>query len=109
MTFDDYGPYRGHPQDPRTPDDDRAFDELTTAEQRAALGELSRADLIQQCVDALDDARVYYRSLQHEQRARVLAQTRMRESAELLNQARKQLAAAVESEQRACYSPWVPA
>ena len=28
MSFDpDYGPYRGHPQDPRTPDDDAAREE----------------------------------------------------------------------------------
>jgi len=55
----DYGPYTGHPLDPRAPEDERDFADLTPAEQRAELSFKTRAELIELVLTHAEDARLW--------------------------------------------------
>ena len=49
----DYGPATVHPLDPRNESDDRDWPELSTAEQRERLANMSPAELVEQAVEFL--------------------------------------------------------
>lgn len=54
----DYGPYRAAPGDPRTPDDDRPFEDLSDEEQRERVNAMSASDLralVWELLDANND------------------------------------------------------
>ena len=55
--IDDYGPYRGAPGDPRTPDDDRDILDLSPDELDAHLRALTKAELIQVVHAAIEAVR----------------------------------------------------